>query len=75
MVEKGEKLALVQEPWIVGDRICGLRADNFKLLHAMGSGRIRSCIVASKKLSIFILSDFIDEDTVVAALSPNYNSA
>ena len=67
MAEKGEELALVQEPWIVGDRVCGLRADNYKLLHAAGSGRIRSCIVASNKLSIFILSDFSNEATVVAA--------
>ena len=68
MAERGEELALVQEPWIASDRVCGLRAKDYMLLHAAGSGKIRSCIVASRKLSIFILSDFSDEDTVVAAL-------
>ena len=59
---------MVQEPWTNHGKILGLNIKGYKLLYATSTGNnIRACILAKDHLNIFILSDYSDEDTVVAA--------
>lgn len=71
LAEKGEDIALIQEPWTNNGKILGLSASGYRLLYATQSGNngksIRSCILAKANLNIFILSNYSDEDTVTAA--------
>lgn len=65
-------VALIQEPWISGNRVRGLRSRNLILLSPQTEGRIRSCIVARRDLHLTLISRYSDEDlTVVSMERPN----
>ena len=44
---------LVQEPWINGDRICGLGTPTYSLFHASVKGKPKACIIVKKQLIAF----------------------
>ncbi|KAH8324103.1 hypothetical protein KR074_000038, partial [Drosophila pseudoananassae] len=72
LAESGADVALIQEPWILGDRILGLGASKFRLCKADTTGKKRACILAKKNLNLFLLPNFSNEDHVAAAIeSPN----
>ena len=64
----GADIALIQEPWIVGGKVSGLRAPEYKLVVAESQGNIRTCILARKHLSIFLLHSFSNEDNTAVSL-------
>ncbi|KAM8702706.1 hypothetical protein ACLKA7_000836 [Drosophila subpalustris] len=64
----GADIALIQEPWIVGGKVSGLRAPEYKLIVAESQGNIRTCILARKHLSIFLLHSFSNEDNTAVSL-------
>lgn len=62
--EKGEELILVQEPWVVKNRVCGLSSDAYQIVSAPVPGKIGACILIKKTISYNLLTHFSDEDTV-----------
>ncbi|KAM8708447.1 hypothetical protein ACLKA7_015424 [Drosophila subpalustris] len=64
----GADIALIQEPWIVGGKVSGLRAPEYKLVVAELQGNIRTCILARKHLSIVLLHSFSNEDNTAVSL-------
>ncbi|KAH8326865.1 hypothetical protein KR067_005013, partial [Drosophila pandora] len=68
LAESGADVALIQEPWIHGDRILGLGASDFRLYTADVTGKKRACILAKKNLNTFLLPNFSNEDHVAASI-------
>lgn len=68
MGEGNVDVALIQEPWLSGNKVRGLRLKNFMLLVPPGEGRIRSCILYRKSINLFLMSHYSNEDLTVAAL-------
>ncbi|KAM8718245.1 hypothetical protein ACLKA7_000947 [Drosophila subpalustris] len=64
----GADIALIQEPWIVGGKVSGIRAPEYKLVVAESQGNILTCILARKHLSIFLLYSFSNEDNTAVSL-------
>lgn len=67
-------LVFIQEPWVRGGRVCGLKTPGFKLMVATGGGSPRACILARNSLNIFFLSSFSDMDVTAASLELNGRS-
>lgn len=61
-------VALIQEPWLLANRVRGLRSREFMLLSPPGNGRLRSCILYRKGINMFLMSHYSNEDLTVAAL-------
>jgi hypothetical protein len=53
-------IALLQEPWVVGRRICGLPARG--LVAFGGRQKVRACIVSSPDIRVWPLPMFSDRD-------------
>lgn len=64
----GADIVLIQEPWVSGNMVRGLRTPGFKLLLSTGNGRHRACILARSNLNIYLLPSFSSEDVVAASL-------
>lgn len=60
-------MVFVQEPWVVGGRVCGLKIPGFKLIVAEESSP-RACILARSSLNVFLLSAYSDRDATVVSL-------
>jgi len=56
--KSGEDIALIQEPWTVANKVCGLGAKTHILVCSKSEGRPRSCILINRKLHFFMLSQF-----------------
>jgi len=54
LTEGGADLVLVQEPWIVGGKVTGLGATEYMLMLDPKEGKILTCILAKRHLSIFL---------------------
>lgn len=63
-----EEIILIQEPWVIDDRICGLKIDGYDILYCKGKGRPRACILMKRTCNPLIMPNFSDCDTVSAAL-------
>lgn len=61
-------IALIQEPWVVRDLVCGLKATDYILLYVKGRGRPRSCILIKRNLSCSMLYNYSDCDMVTVCL-------
>ena len=59
-------VALVQEPWIAGDKIPGLGSKEYMLIHSQSVGKKRACIVARRSLKLTLLSQYSINDLSVA---------
>ncbi|XP_043071893.1 uncharacterized protein LOC122322821 [Drosophila grimshawi] len=64
----GDDIVLVQEPWVIGGKVCGLGNKNYKLLVAGNEGKKRTCILAKKHLNIFLLHNFSNDDNTAVSL-------
>lgn len=64
-------IALIQEPWVIGHRICGLKSAEHTLISGATIGKPRACILVSTKLKILFLPQFSDEDTTTISLEAN----
>jgi len=58
LTEGGADLVLVQEPWVVGGKVAGLGTKEYKLMLDSKEGKIGTCILAKRHLSIFILRSY-----------------
>ena len=68
LANSSEEIVLVQEPWVVKERVCGLNIDGFHNLYIKGKGTPRSCMLVNKKCSPLILPNFSDRDNVCVAI-------
>lgn len=68
LAKGGEDVVLIQEPWVLDNRICGIRTSNYSLFYRADEGRPRSCILVKKTYNAFFMSNFSDEDTVVVSV-------
>ena len=59
-------VALIQEPWIVGDRVRGLNARGYHLLVPQTVGKSRTCIVVRAGLNVLFSSRYSSSDLTVA---------
>lgn len=53
---------LIQEPWVNGGKICGLRTPTYKLYAASSEGKLRTCIMSKVQLNIFLMHHYSNED-------------
>lgn len=56
------KFALIQEPWQVGGKICGMNSIDYKIFSNSTSGKVRSCIITHKSVNAFLLTNFTTPD-------------
>jgi len=68
LADGGADLVLIQEPWVVGDKVAGLGTKDFKLLLDPKEGKTRTCILAKRHLSIFLIHNYSNGDNTVANL-------
>jgi len=61
-------LVLVQEPWVVGGKVAGLGINEYKLMLDPKEGKIRTCILAKRLLSIFLLRNYSNGDNTAVSL-------
>jgi len=66
MDKEGVDVALIQEPWIVGERICGLGSRGYHLLVPLTVGKSRTCIVVRVGLNVLSSSRYTNGDLTVA---------
>lgn len=64
---------LIQEPWINGGRICGLRTPNYKLYVADHTGKVRACIMAKTQLNTFMMHKYSNSDTTTISWETDGN--
>jgi hypothetical protein len=60
-------MVFIQEPWVWGGRVCGLKTPGYKLIVAE-DGSPRACILARTALNVFLLSAYSDRDATVVSL-------
>lgn len=71
MSEEGVDIALIQEPWLRGDKIQGLMSKHYQLFYSKNDGKIRSCILIRKTIcnnNTFFLSQYSDGDVATVEL-------
>lgn len=67
MTRENIDIALIQEPWLVKDKIRGLSNTQYTLFQSKNEGKVRSCILARKNLPIFLLSTYSNNDTTTVS--------
>ena len=67
LAHRGEDLALIQEPWSIANKVCGLGHKNIGLVYAKCVGRPRSCILIKYNLMAYLLPNFNEDLTTVTA--------
>ncbi|KAL7723353.1 hypothetical protein ACLKA6_012008 [Drosophila palustris] len=60
----GSNRAFLQEPWILSDKIKGLKTREGNLIYAYEQQRSRAALLLNKKITFVPLSQFITEDLV-----------
>jgi len=55
-------VVLIQEPWIVGNNICGLSTPLYKLFHSKGKGKTRTCIFKKTHINAYLSPQFSEGD-------------
>lgn len=64
LIEKRIHLALIQEPWINSNNICGLDLSGYNLFSSNSeASRPRACILACKSLKTFLIPSLCTSDT------------
>ena len=61
-------VALIQEPWIKNNRVCGLNNKNGKLLLDNTVDKPRTCIVVPKTITTVLLNQFCSRDLTAAKI-------
>ena len=64
-------VVLIQEPWILKNKVTGLNTKNYNIFVANTTGKLRSCILSKKSLNSFLISRFSDEDHTAISLESN----
>lgn len=71
MIDNNLDIALIQEPWVNNHRVKGLKHTDYITYYKPSENQdetVRACILAKKKLGLFLHSNLSDCDTVVASL-------
>lgn len=68
LLKEGVDVALIQEPWILGDQVRGLGLKEYNVLYNQEAGKPRSCIVVKKNINVLMLSNFSSRDLTVIRL-------
>ena len=66
-----ENIGLIQEPYVRRGKVQGFSNKNFKIITGQGSKQTRACIVVSKRLQYWILTQFSNEDQVAIVVKSN----
>jgi len=64
-------VVLIQEPWIVGNSICGLSTPLYKLFNTKSKGKTRTCILTKTRLNPFLIPQFSEGDLTTVRLELN----
>jgi len=68
LTEGAADLVIVQEPWVVGGKVAGLEAKEYKLMLEPKGGKIRTCILAKRLPYIFLLRNYSNGDNTAVSL-------
>jgi len=68
LTEGGADLVLIQEPWVIGGKVAGLGTKEYKLMLDPKEGKIRTCILAKRHLSISLLRNYSNGDNTAVSL-------
>jgi len=68
LTEGRADLVLVQEAWVVGGKVAGLETKEYMLVLDPKEGIIRTCILAKRHLSIFLLRNYSNGDNTAVSL-------
>jgi len=68
LTEDGADLVLVQESWVVGGKVAGLGTKEYKLMLDPKEGKILTCMLAKRQLSIFLLRNYSNGDNTAVSL-------
>jgi len=58
LTEGGADLVLIQKRWVLGGKVAGLGTKEYRLMLDHKEGKIRTCILAKRNLSIFLLRNY-----------------
>jgi len=67
-------VVLIQEPWIVGNNICGLSTPLYKLFYTKDKGKTRTCILTKTHFNTFLIPQFSEGDLTAVRLELNENT-
>lgn len=62
-------MALLQEPWIIGGKVAGLKPQQGSVLYSKSATRPRTCIVYSNRVNCMPIPRLCNNDFVTATLS------
>jgi ribonuclease HI len=62
-------IALLQEPWIVKNKVCGLGDTKGKILYCTEAARPRACIIFNKNIDFIPITEFCQQDIAAAIVS------
>jgi len=65
---------LIQEPWIVGNNICGLSSPLYKLFYTKDKGKTRTFILTKTHFNTFLVPQFSEGDLTAVRLELNENT-
>lgn len=68
---EGIDIALLQEPWLFGNKVAGLKPHQGKLLYSHKAQRPRACIVYSNRVNLTLLPVLCTDDIVTGVLTAN----
>ena len=69
MVKNFAKIALIQEPYILRNKVHGFNLKSLKLFVGNDKGKKRAAIVTSKCLEAWLLTQYSDEDQVAIGIN------
>ena len=69
--KKHQVIAFIQEPYLANGRKISGFSRNFSLFQGKENCKVRSCIVVSKALNAWLLTQFSDEDTTTIGVKLN----
>jgi len=64
-------VVLIQEPWIVGNNICGLSTPLYKLFYTKDKGKTRACILTKTHFNTILFPQFSEGDLTTVRLELN----
>jgi len=67
-------VVLIQEPWIVGNNICGLSTPLYELFYTKDKGKTRTCILTKTNFNTFLIPQFSEGDLTTVRLELNENT-
>lgn len=69
-------IVLVQEPWVNGNKIVGLNPQHYNIFEPPATGKVRTCVLASKSINATLMPQFCcgDATTVLVTAGTKSNT-